>query len=151
MVDEAALQFEGEMAFGAADQDGLQEFTESLVGDFGADAEAGDLLLVLDHSELFDRAAEVGQAQPRDDRADLPVPGHGEVVFLHGEGVGALGLGEIGGGDGGIARTAGQGLHAQRIVRSSLAGLSSGGPAHRRRSSVLPRSRTAPSGAVPAR
>ena len=148
MVDEPALQFEGEMPFGAADEDGLQEFAEGLVGDLGADPQAGDLLLVLDHPQLFDRAAEVGQPQPRGDRADRPVPGDGEVVFLDGEGVGALGLRRDRRRRRRVARAAGQGLQraATRPV-APAAGLSSGGPAHSSRSSVLPSSRTAPCGA----
>ena len=60
VVDEAPLQFQGEMPLGAPDQDGLQQLPQCLVGDLGADPQTGDLLLVLDHSELFDRAAEVG-------------------------------------------------------------------------------------------
>lgn len=51
------FEFEGEMTLGAADEDGLQQLAEGLVGDLGADAEAGDLLLVLDDAELFHGAA----------------------------------------------------------------------------------------------
>ncbi len=123
MIDEASFEFQGEMAFGAADEDGLQQFAERLVGDLGADPEAGDLLLVLDHPELLDGAAEVRQAQPGGDRADGAVPGHGEVVLLHGEGVGALGRGEVGGRDGRVASAgSGQGLDAQGLVGALLRG-----------------------------
>jgi hypothetical protein len=44
------------------------------------------------------------------------VPGDGEVVLLHGEGVGALTGGEVGGGHGGVATGAGEVLDAQRLV-----------------------------------
>ncbi|CAM5674891.1 hypothetical protein SALBM217S_09905 [Streptomyces griseoloalbus] len=98
MVDQAALQFQGEVAFGAADQDGLQEFAQGLVGDLLAPMrETGDLLLVLDHAQLFDGAADAGEAQPRGGVPQRAVPGDGEVVLLHGEGVDALGDGEAGG------------------------------------------------------
>ena len=75
VVDQPALQFQGEMAFGAADEDRFQELAEGLVGDLGGDAQAGDLLLVLDQPQLLDRAAEVAEAQPRGDRADAPGAG----------------------------------------------------------------------------
>lgn len=65
VVDEAALQFQGEVAFGPADQDRFEEFTEGLVGDLGGDPEAADLLLVLDDPLLFHGEAQIGQFQAR--------------------------------------------------------------------------------------
>ncbi len=120
VVDQAALQLQGEMPFGAADQDGLQEFTEGLVGDLGADAQAGDLLLVLDHPELLDRLAQVGQAQPGCDGPHGAVPDDGEVVVLGGEGLGALGRGEAGRRDGGVASGSRQRPHPERFVGPGL-------------------------------
>lgn len=120
MIDETPLQFEGEMPLGAADEDGLQEFSQCLVGDLGADAQTGDLLLVLDDPELFDRAREIRQAQPRDDRADGSVPADGEVVFLDGEGAGVLPRREVGRGDGRVAGGAGEGVDAQSLVGTAV-------------------------------
>lgn len=85
MVDQAALQFQGEMAFGAADEDRFEQFTEGLVGDLGGDAQAGDLVLVLDEPQLLHGAAQVGEAQPGRHGAERPVPGHGQMVLLHGQ------------------------------------------------------------------
>ncbi|GHE63216.1 hypothetical protein GCM10014715_15780 [Streptomyces spiralis] len=48
--------------------------------------------------------------------------GHGEVVLLDGERVGALGLGEVGGGDGRVAAGLGQDLHPQRLVGTPFVG-----------------------------
>ena len=152
VVDEAALQFQGEVALGAADEDGLEQLAQGLVGDLGADPQAGDLLLVLDHPQLLDRAAEVGEAQPGRDRADGAVPGHGEVVLLHGEGVGALRRGhEAAAAAGGVA--AGPGSTWTRTASSGgpRAELPLGRARQSRRSSLLPSSSTAPCGAAPAR
>src|SRR5690606_17942040 len=91
VVDEAAFQLQGEVAFGAADEDGLQELAEGLVGDLGADAEAGDLLLVLDDPELLHGPADVGETEGGGGGGDGAVAADGEVVFLNGEGIGALG------------------------------------------------------------
>ncbi len=44
------------------------------------------------------------------------MPDDGEVVVLGGEGLGALGRGETGGRDGGVAAGAGQRAHRQRVV-----------------------------------
>lgn len=120
MVDEAAFQLQGQVSFGAADEDGLQELAEGLVGDLGADAQAGDLLLVLDDPQLLDGLSEVGQAQRRRDRAHGTVPDHGEVVVLGGEGLGALFRRETGGRDGRITAGAGQGAQLQRVVGPAL-------------------------------
>lgn len=116
VVDQATLQFQGQVTFGTADEDGLEQFTEGLVGDFGADPEAGDLLLVLHHPQLLDRAAQIREAQPGHDRADGAVPGDGQVMLLHREGLTALPCREVGGGDGRVATGSGQPLHAQRLV-----------------------------------
>lgn len=122
MVDEAAFQFQREVPFGAADEDRLQEFAQGLVGDLRADAQTGDLLLVLGHPQLFDGSADVREAQGGRDGADRPVAGHGEVVLLDGEGVGALRCGEARGGDGGVTAGARQHVDAQGGVRAAVRG-----------------------------
>jgi len=103
VVHQAALQFQGEVAFGAADQDRLQQLTEGLIGDLGGDPQAGDLVLVLDQPQLLDGLSEVGQAQAGCGRGDGPVPGDGQVVLLDGEAVGAEPGRELGGGHSRIA------------------------------------------------
>jgi hypothetical protein len=122
VVDQAPLQLQREMALGTAHQDGLEELTEGLVGDLRADAQTGDLLLVLDDPQLFDGAPQVGQAQPRRDGAEGAVPGDGEVVFLDGEGVGVLSDGQAGGSDGGVASGGGQDVQPQGVVGAPLEG-----------------------------
>lgn len=120
VVDEPSLQFEGEMAFGAADEDRLQQLSEGLVGDLGGDSQTGDLLLVLDHPQLFDRAADVGEAERGGDRAEGAVAGHREVMLLYGHGVGAVRCREVRGGYGGVAVGAGECVDAQGLVGTAL-------------------------------
>lgn len=151
VVDEAALQFQGQVALGAADEDRFEQFAQRLVGDLRADPQTGDLLLVLDHSQLLDRAPEVGEPQPGRDRADRAVPAHGEVVFLHPERLGAQGRDQIGSRDRRVAAGSGQHLDAYRLVGRPSPISPLGGVPQSRTSSSLPSSSTAPCGAAPAR
>lgn len=122
VVHQAPFQLQGEVAFGAADEDGLQEFAEGLVGDLGGDPQTGDLLLVLDQPLLFDGGSEVGQPQPGRHRAQGAVPGDGEVVFLDGERVRAdvLARGVVGRRDGRITARAGEHGQPQVFVEPAL-------------------------------
>lgn len=123
VVDEAALQLQGEVALGAADENRFEEFAQCLVGDLRADPQTGDLLLVLDDSQLLDRATEVAEPQPGRDRADRAVAGHGEVVFLHRERLGAQGRGQIGRRDRRVAAGSRQHLDPYGLVGPPLSDL----------------------------
>lgn len=126
VVDEAPLQLQREVAFGAPDEDGLQQLAQGLVGDLGGDPQAGDLPLVLDEALLLHGGPEVREAQLGRDGAQGPVPGDGEVVLLHGEGVGADGGGGVGRRDGGIPAAGGQHADAEVFVEAALVGLAGG-------------------------
>lgn len=151
VVDEAALQLQGQVAFGAPDEDRLQQLAEGLVGDLGGDPQAGDLLLVLDQPLLFHGGAQVGQPQPGRDRVQRAVPADGEVVFLHGEGLGASGRARSAAATAGSAP--GLGRTDSRSPSSSRPSSASpvGAVPQNRASSAGPTSRTAPSGDAPAR
>lgn len=99
VVHEPPFQFQGEMPFGAADQNRFEKFTERLVGDLGGDPQAGDLLLVLDEAQLLDRGTEIGEPEPRGHRAHGPVTGDRQIVFLDGKRFRAGGGGQVGCGD----------------------------------------------------
>lgn len=120
MVDEPPLQLQGEMSLGAADQDRLQQFTEGLVGDLCRDPQAGDLLLVLDEALLLHGEAEVGEAQPRRDRGQGAVAGHGQMVLLDGERLDAGGARLLGGGDRRIAGRGGQDVQPELFVGAAV-------------------------------
>ncbi|GHE37272.1 hypothetical protein GCM10017771_55560 [Streptomyces capitiformicae] len=51
------------------------------------------------------------------------MPGHGEVVFLDGEGFGSVSRDEVGGGDRRVTAGARQHLYAYRLVGAALGGL----------------------------
>lgn len=151
VVHQAALQLQGEMPFGAAHQDGFEELAQGLVGDLGGDPQTGDLLLVLDHPQLLDGGPEVGQPEPRGDRAHGPVAGDRQMVLLHGEGLRAGGRGQIGGRDRRIAVGGGQHRHPQLVVGTAVGGITARGTGESRTSPPGPSSSTAPEGAPPAR
>lgn len=123
VVDQPALQLQGEVAFGPADQDGLQQFAQGLVGDLGCYPQRGDLVLVLDQAQVLDGSREVGERDALGDRAQCAVAGDGEVVLLDREGVGALLAGEFGGGHRGVAVRARQDDRAQVVRRLTLLGV----------------------------
>lgn len=126
VVDEPAFQLQGEVPFGTSHEDGLQQLAEGLVGDLRGDPQAGDLLLVLDEALLLDGGAEVREAQLGRHGAQGPVPADGEVVFLHGERLGAQGGGQVGGGDGRITAGAVEDGDVQAFVEAALVGLAGG-------------------------
>lgn len=120
VVDQAALQLQREVAFGAADEDRLQQLAEGLVGDLGGDAQAGDLLLVLDQALLFHGEPEVRQAQLRRDGVQGAVTADGDVVLLDREGLGPYRGGQIGGRHGGIPARGVQHGDPQPFVQAAL-------------------------------
>lgn len=126
VVDEPALQLQREVAFGASDEDRFQQLAEGLVGDLRGDAQAGDLLLVLDEALLLHGEPQVGEAQFGRDGAQRPVPADGEVVLLHRERVRAYGGGHVRGGDGRVPGRGGQHRDPQPFVEAALVGLAGG-------------------------
>lgn len=127
VVHQTTLQLQGEVPFGAAHQDGFQEFAQGLVGDLGGDPQTGDLLLVLDHPQLLDGGTEIGQPQARGDRTHGPVAGDRQMVLLDGEGLRARGGGQIGGRDHRIAVGARQQRQPQLFVGAAVGGIAARG------------------------
>lgn len=126
VVDEPALQLQREMPLGAAHQDRLQEFAESLVRDLRRDPQAGDLLLVLDKALLLDGETEVGEAQPGRHRAHRPVSGDGQMVFLDGQRLHPGRPGQLCGRDRRIAGRGRQDGQPQLLIRTAFGGIAGG-------------------------
>lgn len=126
VVDETALQLQGEVALGPAHQDRLQQLTEGLVGDLRGDPQAGDLLLVLDEALQLHGGPQVHEPQLGRDGAQGAVAGDGEVVLLDGQRLDAQRTGHVPGRDGRVAAGARQDGEPEPLVEAPLVGLAGG-------------------------
>ena len=151
VIHQPAFQLQREMPLGPAHQDRFQQLAERLVGQLPGDPHAGDLLVVLDDPQLFDGPPQIGEVQPRRGGADGPVAGHGQMVFLDGQRLGAVRRRQIGGGHGGVAVRPGQQEQPQILRMRPRPGPHGDASGATRTSWTGPRSSVAPAGASPHR